>query len=185
MEHSHSPCSVPYLTRTVQPQSEPLTLAEAKLFLRIDNSEEDELVSDLIRVARHAAEHFLQRSLITQSWMLSFDDYAPAKVLLPRGPVQSVTSVTLVARDGGETVVSDTTYYLNAGKEALVFDVTPISHMVEIDYVTGYGEAADVPEDIKQGMLGHIADLYDNRAMHASLSDASKALYKPYKVIRL
>lgn len=39
--------------------AEPITLAEAKLHLRVDHAEEDALIGSLITTAREAAEHQL------------------------------------------------------------------------------------------------------------------------------
>ncbi len=179
-------CQIPYLLQSVAPVTEPLTLAEVKEYLRVTNTEEDTYITSLIGVAREAAEWFVRKSLITQSWMLSYDDYSPTEVILPRGPVQSVDEVKIVSRSGIETIVDSTTYYLNAGKETLVFDATPVGHIVQIYYTAGYGNSASsVPKDIRQGMLIHIAQLYEKRGEDNSLTSESIRLYKPFKVIKL
>lgn len=176
---------IPYLFIQTPPATEPLTIAEAKLYLRLDGSSEDTLITQFIRAARQAAERYTRRSLISQSWMLAFDDYAPSRITLPRGPVQSITSVKITSRIGVQTTISNNTYYLNAGKEQLVFDVTPLGHMIEIIYVTGFGTSADVPDGIKQGMLAHIADMYDKRTMDGMMNGTTIAFYKPYRTIEL
>src|SRR5688572_29997630 len=79
------------LTRVSAPASEPLTLAEAKLYLRVDHTNEDALIGDMIVAARMTAESWLKRSLISQAWKLSYDDGIPDIVWLPMGPVSSIT----------------------------------------------------------------------------------------------
>ncbi|MBN8531726.1 MAG: phage head-tail connector protein [Alphaproteobacteria bacterium] len=174
---------LPGLARTVAPGAEPLTLAEAKLYLRVDGSTEDTLITSLIASVRQAAEEYLRRSLITQSWKLSFNDGAPGEVALPRGPVQSITSVVLKDRDGDSETYSAGNYYLNARKDALVFDAEPYAHLVEITYQAGYGAAAaNVPDMLKAGMLAHLASLYDGRG-GIELPAKTEALYAPFRVL--
>lgn len=173
------------LRRELEPTTEPLSLAEAKLYLRVDGSDEDSLITDIIAAVREAAEDYLRRSLITQNWSVTYDDYAPGCTPLPNGPVQAVLDVKTINRDGLETVVSDMTYALNAAMTQLTFDTVPLAHQVKVSYVAGYGDAADVPESIRQGMLMHLAALYDNRLQGMTLPAASISLYKPFREMRL
>lgn len=176
---------IPYVLQSLPPAEEPLTLAEVKLFLRVDGTTEDNFITSLIRAARGAAEHYTKRSFITQGWTMAYDDYAPEYVRLQKGPVQSISSVKIIARDGDETVVSSTTYSLNAGKQLLNFDATPIGHRVEINYTAGYGDAADVPADLLQGMLEHIAEMHDKRGVSEIPASSALRLLRPYRVVEL
>ena len=55
------------------PAVEPLTLAEAKSYLRVDTVDEDDTIAALIAAARLLVEAYARRALITQSWRLSLD----------------------------------------------------------------------------------------------------------------
>ena len=57
------------------PNVEPLSLAEAKLHLRVDTNDEDTLISSLIVSARMAAENICRRALVTQSWRVVIDQF--------------------------------------------------------------------------------------------------------------
>lgn len=175
------------LVRVTAPAIEPITLSEAKLYLRIDHANEDVLISDLIVAARLTAEHWLKRSLITQAWKLAYDDYAAETLSLPMGPVNSITSIMIVNRDNSTQVIDNSVYYLNAAKDTLIFDMALIGFRVEITYSTGYGNAAAVPKAIKQGMLVHIASMYENRgeACEYSIPDQTIRLYTPFREICL
>ncbi len=175
------------LVRTLMPVSEPLTLAEAKLYLRVDGNEEDSLIADLISAARDAAEKYLRNSLVEQQWKLSFDDYAPQTVTLAYGPVVSVESVTLIDRDGNAQIYSSSLYSLNAGKDALRFNTVLYGHRIEILYNTGYGNPADIPAPIRYGMLAHIAAMYEQRgeATLVAIPKHSVALYAPFREVCL
>ncbi len=175
------------LTRVAAPADEPLSLDEAKLYLRIDSQEEDLLINDLIVSARLTAEQWLKRSLINQSWKLAYDACLPECVGLPMGPVNSVTSVTVVNRDNTTQAVDASTYYLNAAHDTIVFQSAVIGFRIEIIYATGYGTASAVPRPIKQGMLSHIAAMYDNRGdtEYTILPPQAISLYMPFRGICL
>lgn len=175
------------LERIEAPASEPLTLEETKLYLRVDSDVEDSLIEDLIVAARMAAEQFLRQSLMMQSWKLAYDDYLPEFVRLPMGPVTGVESVTVISRTGDEQVITDNYYYLNAARDMLILDSVLFGHRVEVMYDTGYGDAADVPSPIRGGLLAHIAAMYDLRGEHAPhpLPDQAVRLYMPFREIRL
>ena len=166
----------------IAPAVEPVTLAETKLFLRVDNEEEDTLIAMMIASSRRKAEQYIRRSLITQRWKMAYDDYAPSRINLMRGPVQAMVMVVSVQRDGSSSTLLPTTYHLSANKDVLLFDAAPIGYQVELTYITGYGDApSDVPEPIRQGMLCHIAHMYNERDGSLEPDGMVKNLYDDYR----
>lgn len=63
------------LALTVPPPVEPISLAEAKAFLRVDVSNDDALIGSLVTAARDACERFTGRALVAQTWTLFRDDW--------------------------------------------------------------------------------------------------------------
>jgi len=178
--------TISHLERVGAPSVEPVTLTEAKDYLRVDEVDDDTLITNLISAARKSAENYMKRSLITQSWKVAFDDYSPSYIRLPMGAVQSVTSLKIIARDGTETLIDAAKYYLVAAKNRLVVDTPLIGHRVEVIYVAGFGDnASDVPEEIRQGLLNHIAYIYENRGESLGINHQSKSLYDHYRVIAI
>jgi hypothetical protein len=60
------------------PAFAPLTLAEAKLYLRVDHSDEDDVITRLVGAATGYADGpdgFLQRALVDQTWELTLDAF--------------------------------------------------------------------------------------------------------------
>jgi uncharacterized phiE125 gp8 family phage protein len=57
------------------PAVEPLSLDEAKLHLRVDIVDDDELITVLIQAAREYCEEFCHRAFITQTWKLVLDHF--------------------------------------------------------------------------------------------------------------
>ena len=163
------------------PSIEPITLEEAKIFLRIDTDEENTLLESLISAARQYAEKYTCRSFLTQEWELTTKVIAE-KLFLPYPPVQSVESVLL---DG--QLVDDYKYALLPGDTLYfvspLYAVTPSG--IVIRYTAGYGNVPeDVPRDIRQAILITVAGLYENRES-GGISAEARELLKPYRVFQL
>ena len=58
------------LTETAQPETEPVSLDDAKAHLRIDHDADDDVIARLISVARMMAEEYTGRAFIrrTSAW---------------------------------------------------------------------------------------------------------------------
>ena len=149
------------------PGEEPVTLAEAKAFCRIDGSDEDALVSALIAAARLQVESLTGRALVTQTWRLTMT-CAPRLVELPVIPAAS-----LVAAPDGAVLQSDA-----------VLLVEPTDELT-VDYTAGYGDAADVPGDLKQAVLTLVAYWYENRDAVTMPPLGFDRLIASYKRVRL
>ena len=86
------------------PAVEPLTLAEMRLYLRLDDSAEDDLVAALIKAARLLVEGACGRQLIAQTWRLALNRWPPGRaVLLPLSPLLSVARVRVYDLAGAGT----------------------------------------------------------------------------------
>lgn len=176
---------IPFLDLIVPPSHEPISLTEAKNALRVDSNADDKHIQNLIKAARVMAEEYLRRALITQTWQLQYDGYAPSVVNLPRGPVQSIGSVKTIDINWNEVAISANLYRLNAGKETLMFDSAPVAQIVQIQYTSGYGSADAVPAAIRQGILAHVMAMYDNNMQNKGLPEETILFYARYRVARL
>jgi uncharacterized phiE125 gp8 family phage protein len=92
------------------PASEPITLASAKLFLRIEHTADDDAVTRAITAARQAAEHYLKQVLLPQTWEYVRANPEPTRLVLPVGPAQSITSITLT-NEAGTTTPMNVAHY--------------------------------------------------------------------------
>jgi hypothetical protein len=63
------------LVRATQPVVEPVSLADAKVHLRIDSDAEDLLIQSMISSARAWAEDYLDRTLILTQWTMRLDSF--------------------------------------------------------------------------------------------------------------
>lgn len=72
------------LTRIAGPAVEPITLSEAKAHLRVTDTVEDALISNLIKAAREEVEQATGLALITQEWRLYLDSWPPSGLVRQR-----------------------------------------------------------------------------------------------------
>ena len=63
------------LVRATEPANNPVTLAEAKLHLRIDNADEDALISNLVTAATRWAEDYCDRTFCHTQWQMRVDSF--------------------------------------------------------------------------------------------------------------
>ena len=159
---------------TTEPAIEPVTLSEAKLHLRIDDTTDDDMVENLIKSARRSAEIETNRSFITQTVALTLANWQSI-IELPRSRVQSVTSVKYFDTAGNQNTVDASNYQVDLsvdpGRLAPVYGYTwptiepRTFEAVEIIYQAGYGDATtDVEEEIRQAILMLVTHLYENRS---------------------
>lgn len=160
---------------TIQPGAEPVLLAEAKLHCRIEDAitEDDALVTALIKGARDTVERFLNRKLITQTLKASFDngDSSLYKqwIELQFPPILSITSITSYGADDVPAVFGASNYRLSGSRAVLGNNAswpTPGREFdaLEIVYVAGYGAAgSSVPEPIKLAIKMLVAHWYESR----------------------
>lgn len=182
----------------VGPSLEPLTRAEAKLFLRIVHDDEDALVDALVVAARRVVEAKTGRVLLSQTWRFSRDAWPASGVIVaPVSPLAAIVSATVTAADGSLVAVP-------AGALTLVRERAP--NLIHVDGLrvpapgvaaggivltvgAGYGASpADVPADLVQAVRLVLAHFYENRAGAgdaAQVPAAVEALLAPYRVVRL
>lgn len=160
------------LFRTAGPDAEPVSVADAKAYLRIDHDSDDELIAGLIRAAREDVEQTTGTAMIDQSWRLAVDAVPESGVLpLRRGPVKEIVSVTIYGSEGEASVLDPDDYELDALSRParLHFSERPTDlramNGVEVDFASGFGEAgADVPDLLKRAVLALVGHWYEFRA---------------------
>lgn len=163
------------LRQVTAPASEPVTLDEAKLQIRQDDSADDAFIQLLISEARRTVEDMARRALMTQTWRLSLDGW-PRKdyISLPRPPLQSVTGVVYKDSAGGATTWDTANYIVDTehepGRIYLAYGASWPSvtlypaNPIQITYKAGYGDAAgSVPETWRRAILLLIGHWYENR----------------------
>jgi len=167
------------------PPVEPVTLVEVKSLLRIDDNDDDNLISSMITAIRQRAEEWTRRSFLTQTLTLWLDEFPHRSgstmnklnervIHIPRPPMQSVIFIKTYDSDNSTVTFDASDYFVDTasspGRLALNDNSSwPTSlrkfSAVEVEFIAGYGSnASDVPEGIKQGMLQWIKLLFANKS---------------------
>ena len=164
------------------PAIEPLTLSDTKAFINVASTDDDALITSLIKAARQHVEATYNIALISQTWDFVLDEFPqyketedPDALIEPLiKPVQSVTSISYYNAANALTTLSASTYELVANGygwpqirrayNELWPETYDRSDAVKVRLIAGYGAAAaDVPEPIKIALLVFVKFLYDNR----------------------
>lgn len=169
-----------YLRRISAPTAEIITLAEAKLYLRVDHSQEDIFISELIVAVRMFAEDYLGLSLVTQDWQVGFDE-AYEKYALPMKPVQHINQMDVVQGDVSH-ILSDDAYELRY-PNIVAINQSNIAE-ISIQYRAG-NDALNQPMALKQAMFAHIALCYERRGEDILQPLPAHRLYEPYKEVQI
>ncbi len=184
------------------PGIEPVTLAAAKAHLRVDITDDDDLIGALITAARVLVEVSTRRVLITQRWRLTYDCWPPdGLVELRMTPIQSVDSVMTYDATGVATPLTSAAYQVDlASVPARLLLTIPVETVrpgrplsgIEIDVTAGYGlSGLAVPQPLQLAMMMLVARWYETRdgtsvgTVPASIAQGFEALIAPYRVLRI
>ena len=187
------------LFKVTEPALEPVTVADARAWLRISHTSEDTLIADLISAARQDVENQTGLSLISQQWRLTMDNWPAGDMIeLPRGPVTGVLAVTVYAASGTPSVVSPADYLhdMRSDPARLLFErrADPGRRMngIEIDFSAGFGATGtSVPDMLCRAILLLVAHWYEFRGAFrasdqpVSYPDGYLPLMRPYRKVRL
>jgi uncharacterized phiE125 gp8 family phage protein len=179
------------LTVTVAETAYAVTSAEVKQQLRIDGSDDDNVIDRLVIASHNWAKRYTHRSITTQTLKLSIDsiydadipiregmyigidqDITRRSIILPESPVASISSVKYYDDADTESTFASSKYYLDSASVPARLILRQgesyptglrVANAIEITYVAGYGGASDVPADIKQACLTYVAYMFEHR----------------------
>ena len=173
--------------------NEPITLAEAKAFLRITHSDDEAVINMFISAARREYEWLMGRTIHQQTLEMYFEDGFPSgPMLLPRAtPLISVTHIKYKDSDGTEHTWSSAEYVLDTAGELgsiqpaygysyPAFTPYPVNP-VWIQYVCGIATTSPItqaPDDIKAEICRMVARQYENRELSRSSWDQRLASFE-------
>jgi uncharacterized phiE125 gp8 family phage protein len=187
------------LVLTEAPSGAVLTTDEAKLHLRVDGTAEDDLIDALVSAATLQAQSELRRALLTQTWQLKLERLpACGEIELPFG-ANAVTGVTYVDDNGAPQTLAADQYVVDVASapgrlvraDGVTWPTTQLRpHAVTVTMTCGFGNAAAVPEGIKQWIKLHVGALYRNReafALGVNVSELpnrfTDALLDPWRLV--
>lgn len=137
--------------------SEPITLSEAKLYLKVDYTDEDALITSLIKSVREHVENFTGLALVAKTVEV-FMDYIPERIELPFPEHNAITEVKFNGEVSDAYLITGLTQFII--KPTLQVTNTSINNYgMSVKYTT----LGTCPEIAKVEMLKAIDEAYRNR----------------------
>lgn len=169
---------------------EPISLDEAKQYLRVDFADDDTLITSLIKTAREYCEQILNASLVEKRYEYYLDKFPLENYIkIPKPPLTAVESVTIKDSEGIENSFNDYVVVENEFEESKILatngwpniELYP-ANSIKITYTAGY---STVPEPIKMAVLLLISHWYENREIigqtTSQIDFTVNALISPYR----
>lgn len=193
--------AVYWLKQIAAPSAEPISLATARLHLRLDTSgspashPDDSLVSSLITAVRQNAEDYTGLTIAYATYEMRADSFEDLQISLQTWPINSITSVSYVDLDGTSKTLTTSDYTLDDYcrparlKAATVF---PAAKEVTIRFTAGFTDGQSpnpypMPKAIESAMLLMLGNLYDNRESVSNTQSYERPmgatyLLNPYRI---
>ncbi len=142
------------------PAVEPVLLADAKAYLRVEHDDDDDVISGLIAGARLQIEAQTRRALITQTWQLRRDSWpGDGRLMVVPAPLREIVAARTYDAAGAAHAIDLQAFTIDAAAALAVIGFVPWSLSapgrapagIEIDVETGYGDApAEVPQPLRR-----------------------------------
>jgi uncharacterized phiE125 gp8 family phage protein len=169
-----------------------VSVADVKAHLNILADDDDTLIAAQIEAAEKRLESEIGKAFLTQTRIVSFDCWSRL-LPLPVAPVQSVTEVRYLDPDYDEQTLAPASYivhpvdsedaarvYIKDGV-SLPSLASMIGAAITVEFVCGYGDAADVPADLKEAVKRLAASFYEQREGEAGIPAGVMELVAPYR----
>lgn len=152
----------------------PVTLQEAKAWLKVTDTNSDAEILGFIQTATRRCERLCKRPFIQREFTEYFDEF-PCVIRPQNVKFQSLTSITYIDTDGNSQTFSNT--QVDNGSDFLKARIEPAYNYtwpstrsqlnaVTVVYEAGYGESwNDVPETIRSGILYLVSHYFTNRSV--------------------
>ncbi|WP_018300116.1 head-tail connector protein [Fangia hongkongensis] len=192
------------------PTELPISLADLKLYLRIDDNVEDALLTLMIKSVTKYIENYINRILISTQYETYRDNFLSCYNEyweLKRSILNTVDSIKYINTNNVETNVDPSIYYntlerdyskiLLVNNKTFPSDLSRRLQAITITFTVGFGEdSASIPDDIKNVFYQLIAMLYENRgdcfnssqincACGQYLNATSKSILDHYRVLNI
>ena len=179
------------------PGAQPIDLAYAKSFLRVDHDHEDAVILDMITSARIRVEQMIRAALISRRQLYTTSKLSDAGAYINHGPVKTVHSVKAIDKDGGEFDLWPADYRVDlraVPAQLCLREPYRWRHYgegavtLEIELDAGYGAAPeDIPMPLRQAVMLLTAQSYEHRGAGETppASMMVDALLMPYRSLKL
>lgn len=196
--------AVYWLKEITAPTTETISLATARLHLRLDTSgsppshPDDLLVQSLITAVRQNAEDYTGLKIASGTYEMRADSFKDFESNLQTWPVTSITSVSYIDLDDQTQTLLSSDYVLDTYtrparlKPSMTKITFPAAKEVTIRFTAGFTDSQSpnqypMPKAIESAMLLMIGHLYDNREAVSSDQSYERPLgvtylLNPYRI---
>lgn len=169
--------AVYWLKEIVSPTVEPISMATARLHLRLDTSgsppshPDDSLVSSLITAVRQNAEDYTGLKIASGTYEVRADSFKDFNIELQTWPVTAISSVSYVDMNDDVQTLASSEYTLDTYARPARLKATttfPAAKEVTIRFIAGFTDGQSpnpypMPISLESAMLLMLGHLYDNR----------------------
>ncbi len=159
------------LVVTTAPAEEPVTTAEAALWIRYTDSLQTDVITALVTAARLDVESWTNRTMVSTGYDFSTTDLFD-EIFIPTSTIIAVSAITYQDLDDATQALSSTLYKIdNQSVSNKIYrsrlesypDVLVQPLAVVVSFTAGYADAAAVPENLKTVIKMRVAELFEHR----------------------
>lgn len=176
------------VTVVEKPAQKPVSVAQLKQWLRIDHSDDDQLLAPMLEgaIAKIDGPDGIGYAMMRQTWRKSMDAFPPC-ILLPGAPVKGIATVRYLDSAGVEQTLPEAAYRLDKDSEPARLVPAPGTTWpptlrtigaVKVDYRLGEEAAADV----QPALVDAICLIVGHRFKHREAASDQTAESLPFGV---
>ena len=133
--------------------TEPVSLTDMKLWMKVDFTSDDSIISSLVTSARRVLERYTGLTFGTRTYTMQME-VNDQWIDVPYGPLSSVSSITRIDGIGSTEVVTD----YDVRNRRILLNQTGVFEIV-------YESSFNVPEDLKTDIKKLVSYYYQNRGL--------------------
>jgi uncharacterized phiE125 gp8 family phage protein len=172
---------------------EPISLEDAKQFLRIDGTDDDDLVYSMIKVARQMCENKTWLVINPSVIRMNFDKEEVTEYMrINKLPVREIDGVFYKDANGVQQTLLASKYEVDLYSNPVRIRILEMPNIGDymnafsVEYKAGYSSGANVPKPIIQAMkmiMGHLNENRQDVVVGSSITkmpNGSEYLLEPY-----
>jgi len=157
------------VVQIVAPTSEPITLDEAKLAMRVLEDFDDTLINTMIADAREYAEDYTNRQFMPATFELYTDKFVQ-DMKMRKNPIKSIEKIEYMDENGNYQILGTDNYYLYGDNDIYRIHFEKIvphkkhKEAIKITFVAGYDK---VPNQIVAFIRALTGTTYEKRELYS------------------
>ncbi|MCC2646866.1 MAG: hypothetical protein K0R02_931 [Rickettsiaceae bacterium] len=155
-----------------------LSLEEIKKFLRVTQDHDDKIISNMSIAAQDIAEKYTNFCLSLKEITLEVSPISN-KIIVPLTPISKIESIKFKYDEDFKNI-DESLYDISPFHDYIIIDSSLRGKILQINYTAGFDNYEKIPQAIIQGLMLHIAEMYDKQIISTILPNSVKLLYSPF-----